>query len=112
MTPLRGVERLIQSYPHPKVNGRTDPAIVSLVGLELFDRCVTVLAEPGRTHDWRPLAGLYVVLLTRKGVDSGAAVRGILPLAYSLTLHDIDTGMFADVLQIEPKPQVIRWRWK
>lgn len=112
MTPLRGVDRIIDRYPHPELNTKDTPVIVSLVGLHTFEHCTTVLAEPGKAHDWRPLAALYVVLLTRKGVASGEAVRGILPVARWLTLMDIDTGTFADVLQVSPKPQIIRWGWK
>lgn len=108
---LRGIDRVMAAYPAGKVNTAADPVVVSLIGLERYDNAVTVLAEPGKAYDWRALAGLFVVVLTRKGIDAGQAIRGLLPVAYWLSLHDVDTGSFTDVLALSPKPQIIRWKW-
>lgn len=110
VTQPRGIERLTAAYPPPAVNGSNDPVVVSLVGLHRWPNAVTLLADPGRPYDWAALRGFTVVLLTRQGIDAGPAVRGLLPVAYWLTLLDADTGWCTDILQITPKPRVIRWR--
>lgn len=108
---LRGIERVQAAYPDGKTNTAASPVVVSLVGLERYDNAITVLAEPGKAYDWSPLVGQFVVILTRKGVDAGAAVRGLLPVAHWLTLMDMDSGWFTDVMALTPKPSVLRWRW-
>lgn len=108
---LRGAERLAQAIPAGTTNSAKNPVFLSLVGwLDIANP--TVCAEPGKAYDLRPLAGLTVVLATRKGIDIGPFVKALHPIVAWLTVLDIDTGLCIDILALTPKPQVIRWSWK
>jgi DNA gyrase subunit A len=64
---LRGAERLAQAIPAGTTNSAKNPVFLSLVGwLDIANPAVC--AEPGKSYDLRPLAGLTVVLATRKGM--------------------------------------------